>query len=321
MTKKIIAPILLVAAVLAIASCGANTSGTDGNQQEQVTTVKVGVIPIADVAPLYLGIEKGFFTDESLEVEPQIAQGGAAIVAATVSGDNQFGFSAVPPLLIAKSKDVPIRLAANGVNVPEGPKDNVALVVKPDSDITTAKDLEGEVIAVNALQALDELTVRASLKEAGVDLSAVDFIEVPFPDMIGTLESGRVAAIAVAEPFLSAAQAQGMKALLYPHQVMGEGATLSAYFTSENFIRDNEKAVERFQTAMEKSLDYASDHPEEVREVLPSYTKIPADQAQEIVLPAWTPEIKESSVEKFANLLTEFGLTSTPPSTEGFIYK
>ena len=35
-----------------------------------VTKVKVGVLPISNVAPLYLGMKKGFFKEEGLEVEP-----------------------------------------------------------------------------------------------------------------------------------------------------------------------------------------------------------------------------------------------------------
>ena len=37
------------------------------------TTLKVGVIPIADVAPLYVGIDQGFFKDEKLTIKPQLA--------------------------------------------------------------------------------------------------------------------------------------------------------------------------------------------------------------------------------------------------------
>ena len=37
------------------------------------------MIPIADVAPLYVGIEQGFFKEEKLEIEPKIAAGGAAV--------------------------------------------------------------------------------------------------------------------------------------------------------------------------------------------------------------------------------------------------
>lgn len=36
-------------------------------------TLKVGVLPIADLAPLYLGIDQGFFKEENLKIEPLAA--------------------------------------------------------------------------------------------------------------------------------------------------------------------------------------------------------------------------------------------------------
>ena len=73
----------------------------EGRGADEQTTLTVGVIPIADVAPLYLGIKEGFFEEENLKIEPQLAEGGAAITPAVLSGDFQIGFSNTVSLLIA----------------------------------------------------------------------------------------------------------------------------------------------------------------------------------------------------------------------------
>src|SRR4051794_37798647 len=88
---------LAVASALSLAACGGSdgSSGSSGDGTTATTKVSVGVIPIIDVAPLYLGIAKGFFSKRGLEVKPVPAQGGAAIVPAVVSGSQQFGFSNV----------------------------------------------------------------------------------------------------------------------------------------------------------------------------------------------------------------------------------
>jgi len=46
----------------------------------------VAAIPIVDVAPLYLGKQKGLFSAEGLELEIQNTQGGAQSVPCVVSG-------------------------------------------------------------------------------------------------------------------------------------------------------------------------------------------------------------------------------------------
>jgi NitT/TauT family transport system substrate-binding protein len=74
--------LVLMVLVLLVAGCGDDDEGDTGGGtgSAEVKTLKVGVIPIADVAPLYLGMDKGFFADEQLKIEPQLAEGGAAIV-------------------------------------------------------------------------------------------------------------------------------------------------------------------------------------------------------------------------------------------------
>ena len=47
------------------------------------------------------------------------------------------------------------------------------------------------------------------MDEAGVDVSKVEFIELPFPDMVPTLQSGDVDAVWLVEPFQTAADEAG----------------------------------------------------------------------------------------------------------------
>ena len=79
LTLRIAAMLVALACVAGIAACGDDDSGGGGGGDGGPTTLKVGVIPIADVAPLYLGMKQGFFEDEQLTIEPQLAEGGAAI--------------------------------------------------------------------------------------------------------------------------------------------------------------------------------------------------------------------------------------------------
>ena len=92
--------LLLVTAMLVVAA-GCGSSGDDsGEASGGSQQVKVGVIPIVDVAPIYLGKQKGFFTSRNIELTLESGQGGAAIVPGVVSGQFQFGFSNVTSLLI-----------------------------------------------------------------------------------------------------------------------------------------------------------------------------------------------------------------------------
>src|SRR3954469_14300264 len=130
--KRLIALLAVTALAATTAACGGSDDSSDNNSAAgSPDKVKVGVIPIVDVAPIYLGKAKGFFTKQNIDLTLEQAQGGAAIVPAVVSGQYQFGFSNVVSLMIAQSKNVPIKAVANGNNATSDPaKDFSGLLVK-----------------------------------------------------------------------------------------------------------------------------------------------------------------------------------------------
>ena len=115
--RKSLSAALAIVGIVALAGCssgGGEPAPTDGAGGDAPTAITVGVIPIVDVAPIYLGVAQGFFEEEGLDVTLELAQGGAAIVPAVVSGDYQFGFSNVTSLLLATSNGVPVKAVAPG---------------------------------------------------------------------------------------------------------------------------------------------------------------------------------------------------------------
>jgi NitT/TauT family transport system substrate-binding protein len=137
------------AALMGAAGC-ASTSPVGGTAADGTNQVKVGVIPIVDVAPIYLGQQKGFFASRKIELSMESGQGGAAIVPGVVSGQFQFGFSNITSLLIAQTKNVPVKVVANGVaSTGKAGADFAGVAVAKDSPIRSAADLAGRKIAVN----------------------------------------------------------------------------------------------------------------------------------------------------------------------------
>src|SRR5689334_7201589 len=210
--RKLLAT-LTVAALMGTTACGGNSSkAPPASSPGQVDKVNVGVIAIVDVAPIYLGKQKGFFTKHKIYLNLTTAQGGAVIVPGVISGQYQFGFSNVTSLVLAKSRNLPIKMVANGVaSTGEVGKDFGGTVVKKDSPIKTAADLAGKTVAVNTLKNIGDITVRATVRKAGGDPKAVKFVELAFPDMPAALQAGRVDAIFVVEPFVTAALGTGAR--------------------------------------------------------------------------------------------------------------
>lgn len=306
-------------AALVLAACG----GSDGDSSSSgggsadgggTTKISVGVIPTADMAPLYLGIEKGFFRAEKLDVTPQQAESGAAIVPSVVSGSNQIGYSNFVSLLTAADKGLPVQALAPAASDGDDPEKDVSqVVVKKGSPIKGAKDLAGKTVAINSLKNLGEVVVRESVAKAGGDPDALKFTELPYADMNAALEQGRVDAIWQLEPFLTSAKADGAVRVLSTFVEAVPNATLGAYFTTTKYAGENKDVVERFGRAIDKSLEYAASHTDEVRDVVQETLKVPASTAKTMNLPVWTTTMNASTVQPLADLATKYGVIAKKP--------
>lgn len=311
-------------AALALAACGgsddASTSGSTSGEGGGTTKISVGVIPTADMAPLYLGIQKGFFKEEKLEVTPQQAESGAAIVPSVVSGSNQIGYSNFVSLLTAKDKGLPVQALAPAASDGDDPEKDVSqVVVKKGSPIKDAKDLAGKTIALNSLKNLGEVVVRESVAKAGGDPDALKFTELPYADMNAALEQGRVDAIWQLEPFLTSAKADGAVRILSTFVDAVPNSTLGAYFTTTKYAGENKDVVERFDRAIGKSLEYAAAHTDEVRDVVEDTLKVPASTAKTMNLPVWTAKMDQSTVQPLADLAKKYGVISKDPDLNALL--
>jgi len=304
--------LLAVVGVLVAAGCG-SSDDEPGEASGGAQQVKVGIIPILDVAPIYLGKEKGFFTSRNIELTLESGQGGAAIVPGVVSGQFQFGFSNVTSLLIAQSRGLPLKVVSNGVASTGKDKADFGGVVTRDDSIKTAADLAGKRVAVNTLKNIGDSTIRASVRKAGGDPSSIKFVELAFPDMPAALQADRVDAIWVVEPFLSTSLGEGGRLVASNYVDTAPDLTVAVYFTSEQLTKDDPDLVKRFTEAMTESLAYAESHPDEARQVLTTYTQIDEAVIQELILPKWPPEINRESVETLATLAVQDGLITEQP--------
>ena len=311
-------PALAVCA-LVVAGCGGDDSSS-GGAAGKPATLKVGVIPIADVAPLYVGMQQGFFKDEKLTIEPQIAEGGAAIATSVISGDYQFGFSNVVSLVTARSKKLPLRIVAQGASGHKTEKEAFdTLLVPKGSAIKQAQDLEGKTVAVNALNNIGPLSINYAVEQAGGDPKKIKYLEVPFPDMIAALEAGRIDAAWVVEPFASQGQAGGARSIFAPFEAVSPDLTVATYFTTEQYIEQNGDVVDRFVRAMEKSLAHAADNPEVARKAVLSYTKIPPAAVEKMRLPNWSPEYNDASIDKTIKLAQKYGFVEEAVTLDDLI--
>ena len=310
-----------LAFALALTGCGGDDSesGSSGGGTKK-ETIKVGLIPIADTAPLFLGKEKGFFADEGLDVKTQFAAGGAALLPSVVRGDYDVGFSNNVSLFIAQSKKLPVKIISQGVIA--GQEGFGQLLVKKGGPIKSPKDLEGgKTVAVNTLNNICDVTIRSTLADKGVDVAGMKFQEIEFPDMLDPLQKGRVDAACEVEPFVTIGEGGGAKAIDSFYTDFSPDLSVATYFTTDKQLDEKRDVIDRFVRAINKSLDYAGTHPDEVRKVIPTYTEIDAKTAKAIKLPAWRSDLERDTIEELGRATAKYGHISKPPDLDALIYE
>jgi NitT/TauT family transport system substrate-binding protein len=316
--RRLLAPIAALS-LLALAACGGGGSGTassassaSGSGSTATTHLKVGVIPIVDVAPIYLGQQKGFFKDHHIDLELVQENGGAAAVPGVVSGDFQFSFGNVTSVLLAASQNLPLRLIAEGdSSTGVASTDFGGVIVPSDSSITRPRDLAGKTVAINNLKNINDVTIRAMVEKDGGDPSTIKFVELAFPDMPAAVANHKVDAAQVVEPFLTAATGQGDKVVGANYAEAAKNLTIAGYFTTQQYIQQHADVTKNFRDAIKESLSYASAHPDEVRSIVTTYTTIKSDVAQQIKLPAFPQDIDVASLKTIASLMNKYGITSS----------
>jgi NitT/TauT family transport system substrate-binding protein len=309
-------PVALAAALLV--ACGGGDDEGDTTESTQLSpedpvSILVGTLPIPDNAPLFLAIQEGYFEEEGLTVETQMVAGGSAALPAMVAGDLQFSSSNWTTVLQAASQGLPAQMVWEMT----GPKEGVnGIMVAGDSPYQTQADLRGQRIAVNTLAGLVELQVRECMAAGGLQEGDYELVEIPFPDMPAAIQQGNVAAAFIGEPFTTLAEDQGARVVAEPSTCSERLAEMPVigFMTTSQYSAENPEITAAFARALERGAELAESDPQQVVDILPTYTQLTPELAGRMTLPAWLEDRAPSTerAEVTQEAMIDFGFIDEP---------
>jgi len=281
------------------------------------TSIVVGSLPVLDTAGLQVAIKEGFFKQAGLNVTVKSVTQSTAAIPDLLHGSIQVigGGNYVSFLEAQAHGTFKVEFLAPAVDCTTN---NYGVVAMPSSGITKASDLAGKTIAVNLTQNIQTLTTNAVLSADGVSAGSVKYVQIPFPDMVAALKSGKVDAISAVEPFLSAALAAGGKLVTSTCTGPTADFPMSGYITTQTWAAAHPAAAKAFQAALEKGNAFANANPSVVREVLPTYTKITAAAAASVPLGTYPETLTTTPLQRIATLMKGGGL-STPADLSSLV--
>lgn len=299
------------AAVVLLAVTGCSGGPADDRGTVDLT---VSQITTADSAPLYMGIEKGFFKQQGLDVDVKIAESGSAIIPAVVSGDSPIAYANTVSDLVAIDKGLDLRFVTNAASTGHDPaKDTSQIFVARNSPIRTPADLAGKRIAVNSTKNLGDLTVLTALKKLGVDTRGTQWVPMNYSDMPTALDHGDVDAIWGVEPFRTLERDRGYRPVMSNFTAAFPDATLGYYITSKKYAQKHPRVVARFQKAMTRSNAYAAAHPYQYRRTAEAKVGIAPDVAMRMNITRAKPTLDDQSIRRIGAAAHDLGFIEKEP--------
>jgi NitT/TauT family transport system substrate-binding protein len=208
--------------------------------------VKVGALKLTSSAPLFVGVDKGFFKEHGVDVELVFFQAAAPIATAVATGQVDVGATGLTAALynIVLGGERLWIVADKGREWPGYPL--TAIVVQKelwDGGLRSVRDLKGRRIGVTQLGSTFHYHLGNVLEKEGLRLEDVRI--VPLQAMSAAMEAlkGRqVDAVMLPQPFPGVAEAEGFGRILawggdlLPWQI-------AAVFYSRRFAADRERAI------------------------------------------------------------------------------
>ncbi|MDY7093370.1 MAG: ABC transporter substrate-binding protein [Acidobacteriota bacterium] len=286
------------------------------DERQAIQRVKIGYIPIADTAQLYVADAQGFFSAAGITPELISFSGGAKILEALGTGDIDIGFTGTVPLIQAKSRGINLVTLAGG-SIQTSREPYQALVVPTDSEIEEITELEGKVVATNTYRSIDHVFTIALLEAYGIKKDAISYIEVPFPQMEQALAAEQVDAASMIEPFLTIAEERGSIRILSYHIVeVQPDFEMTTYVSTSRWYQQNKHLAEGIRLAFQSATEWAEGNREEVKRLVTVYTKIKPEVASKMRFPNFGNRLSKEQLQITSSLLLRLGFIDSQPNLE-----
>jgi len=288
--------------------------------------VTIGHLAIVPSLPTYVAMEKGFFTEQGLEVKLIPFQSGTDIIDALVAGRIDADcMSAITGNWFA-AQGAPDKFKIFLVYAADSNVDNtMVVVVKKDSSLKDLKGLKGK--KVGTFPGATSVALAKAIIRKKTDPDKVIFTEIPPPNMIQALAAGQIDAYFSPEPFGMIAVYQGIGRYLIksPCTLLGlkKGIVGGAFSFSAKFLEERPEVAKKVKAAIEKGADYIKTNEQEARGYLSKYTPLPPPVAARIPFEKWIKikDLDKKAPQLYFDLLYKEGAYQTKVDTTTLYYE
>ncbi|HKJ62829.1 MAG TPA: ABC transporter substrate-binding protein [Hyphomicrobiales bacterium] len=213
-----------------------------------------------EFTPFIVAVEKGYFTEEGLDVTINEGSGATQALQTVASGQDDIAY--VPSIQLIKgiNQGMPVKVIATVVKA-----DPMGMVAKSSVKLSTPADLEGKTVEISPVSTLSQIW-EAFAKKNNIDLSKVNVVRAAPAARFNLLLSDKVDILGDVfltneYPVLQSKLPEKMNTL----RVSDWGFKLLGYTLVANntLIETKPDVIKRFNAAAIKAYQFTMDNPDE----------------------------------------------------------
>lgn len=242
--------------IACLASCSSKDKAAKSGGSVKI---RYGEINLGERAiPVYLGVKKGFFSEQGIELEIRRFNGGRELMTAGAAGEVDVG-SIGTPVLLGAAKGLPVKIVGSPV-APGNP-----FVLVGQQQFKTVAELKGKKIGGGNLGGGSRQAFVAIAKANGLTLGDFQVLDTGgSSNAFAALQSGQIDGAITSELPAAKAELAGFGRVLARAADYFGHYQHSFFFATQKLIDANPEKVRGFLAAYRKSIQYAKAHPDEV---------------------------------------------------------
>jgi NitT/TauT family transport system substrate-binding protein len=332
-SKSITLGVLVLA--IAVLSTFLIINNKPSNTIQESTKAKIGYLPVSNSLPLFVAIEKGYFKEAGIDIEPVKFEAPNLFVDAIVSGqiDATAPSLATGIMSIVETKN-PNKFQIFGGNYTDSSNPSDVVVVPADSTATKFSDLKGKTCVTLAGPQFKTIFTKLA-KDSGLKATEqgkdgdIFYKELAVSEQISALATKNTDCIVGLDPIGTIAVSKGVGKLLGSSPISQSfGGTFfgGVSAVSSNYKTQNPTTTNKIIKAIDKAIQDTKSNPSESKKYLAKYTGVSEEIATKMNIPAFvsSSELDTKNLNSIDTFLGEFevqGVYAKKPDFRKLIYK
>jgi len=285
---------------------------------DESKNLRLALLPIPDVLPIYLAQEKGYFSEAGITVE-------TLPVGSAIERDQLMQAGRIDGMINELSGAANFNRNENQVQVvsiarsPIGDAPLFRILAAPGSGLKKTADLAGIPIGISINTVIEYISDRL-LAAGGVSSEAIKYKSIPvLPERLQLLLSGQVKAVTLPDPLAASAIAAGAVEVVNDASLAGISASVITFSSAS--LQDKSETVKKFMIAWDKAAADLNKAPGDYKSLMLKKIRVPKNIQASFIIPPFPRKTlpTEDQWQDVMNWMVGKKLLSKPLPYEGSV--